>query len=179
MIIDRSKVAGTRASAYDITTSGTIPRICVPSGSLGALLSTPDIVSDTMAEKMYYWGEEKDQVDPDQTFIEFKAKADKRREQTRAVPKMTVSSPQGKMTEIGSREEDTERGGWDNKLDFLFSCISVSVGLGNVWRFPYLCYKNGGGKLTISYLGLFESLLELLRNRDFWVFCGQSFIHNV
>jgi len=120
-----------------------------------------------MAEKMYYWGEEKDQVDPDQTFIEFKAKADKRREQTRAVPKMTVSSPQGKMTEIGSREEDTERGGWDNKLDFLFSCISVSVGLGNVWRFPYLCYKNGGGKLTISYLGLFESLLELLRNRDF------------
>jgi len=59
---------------------------------------------------------------------------------------MTVSSPQGKMTEISNREEDAERGGWDNKLDFLFSCISVSVGLGNVWRFPYLCYKNGGGK---------------------------------
>lgn len=102
-----------------------------------------------MAEKMYYWGEEKDQVDPDQTFIEFKAKSvgtDKRREPSRNVPKMTVSSPQGKMTEIGNREEDAERGGWDNKLDFLFSCISVSVGLGNVWRFPYLCYKNGGGK---------------------------------
>ncbi|KZC10365.1 Sodium- and chloride-dependent GABA transporter 1 [Dufourea novaeangliae] len=87
-----------------------------------------------MAEKMYYWGEDRDQVDADQAFIEFKAKSvgsEKRRESSRAVPKMTVSSPQGKVTEVGNREEDTERGGWDNKLDFLFSCISVSVGLGN------------------------------------------------
>ena len=31
----------------------------------------------------------------------------------------------------GEDEEEDERGGWDNKLDFLFSCISVSVGLGS------------------------------------------------
>ena len=48
--------------------------------------------------------------------------------------------------EAGFDADDNERGQWGNKLDFLFSCISVSVGLGNVWRFPYLAFKNGGGK---------------------------------
>ncbi|XP_022222378.1 sodium-dependent nutrient amino acid transporter 1 isoform X1 [Drosophila obscura] len=41
---------------------------------------------------------------------------------------------------------------WDNGLEFLFSCISLSVGLGNIWRFPYIAFQNGGGTFVIPYL---------------------------
>ncbi|GIY46305.1 sodium-dependent nutrient amino acid transporter 1 [Caerostris extrusa] len=69
--------------------------------------------------------------------------------------------PAGRLTDqqaergASKAEEEEEvptRGKWGKSIQSLLLCISMSVGLGNVWRFPNVAYNNGGGAFLIPYL---------------------------
>ncbi|KAM9716646.1 sodium-dependent neutral amino acid transporter B(0)AT2-like isoform 1-T2 [Menidia menidia] len=48
--------------------------------------------------------------------------------------------------------EPPARAGWNSKIEYFLAQVGFSVGLGNVWRFPYLCHQNGGGAFLLLYV---------------------------
>ncbi|XP_015916409.2 sodium-dependent nutrient amino acid transporter 1-like [Parasteatoda tepidariorum] len=69
-----------------------------------------------------------------------------------AVPRISVTQVVNGVKIPPEEEEVSERGTWSKSIQSLFLCLSMSVGLGNIWRFPNVAYNNGGGAFLIPYL---------------------------
>ena len=56
-----------------------------------------------------------------------------------------------------------ERGGFSSRIGFVLATAGSAVGLGNIWRFPYIAYENGGGAFLIPYFfAIFTAGIPLL-----------------
>lgn len=56
-----------------------------------------------------------------------------------------------------------QRENWSSRTGFIIAAVGSAVGLGNIWRFPYVAYDNGGGAFMVPYLiALFTAGIPLL-----------------
>lgn len=66
----------------------------------------------------------------------------------------------GNGSSLGTAMEPA-RDAWASKIQYLLAQVGFSVGLGNVWRFPYLCHQNGGGEYCYYVTSLLTGIALL------------------
>ena len=75
-----------------------------------------------------------------------------------SIPTYPVATKEEEAKQVEAAQKNNtdcdDRKGWGNKVEFILAVVGFAVGLGNVWRFPYLVQKHGGGK-TFELLSLF------------------------
>ncbi|KRX15413.1 Sodium- and chloride-dependent GABA transporter 1, partial [Trichinella nelsoni] len=71
------------------------------------------------------------------------------------------------VDKVSSPNQVKDKEKWASKTEFMLSCLGFAVGLGNIWRFPYLCGRNGGAAFLLIFIifiifgGVPMALLEL------------------
>ena len=82
------------------------------------------------------------------------------------VDDLDILSTKSDKSKLNDVEAGENRPTWGHKTEFLMSCISMSVGLGNIWRFPFIAYENGGGAFLIPYVSL--NYFHAFSRRKLW-----------
>ncbi|KAH8333629.1 hypothetical protein KR059_001591 [Drosophila kikkawai] len=70
-----------------------------------------------------------------------------------ANPNPDTNAKENQLPRLAKRyKRDTERGRWKTKHEYILSLLGYAIGISNVWRFPYLCYRSGGAAFLIPYM---------------------------
>ncbi|KAL8568605.1 hypothetical protein ACOMHN_006271 [Nucella lapillus] len=67
-------------------------------------------------------------------------------------PETESSSKEQNGAPALERQQSYERSKWGSKQEYILSTLGYCVGVGNLWRFPYVCIRNGGGAFLIPFM---------------------------